>query len=358
MRQSSLPTVGGYELLERIGQGWMGIVYRARRTSLDRIVALKVLPHEAPATKEQVLRSRAEAAAAGSLQHPNVVAIHEVGLCEDQHSLVMDFAERQTLAQVISHTRFQVEDCRRAVRYIQETADAVHYAHERGILHRDLKPSNVLIDAMDEPRITDFGLAKRLESASNLTVSGQVLGSPQYMPPEQAAGRQRQVGRRSDIHALGATLYHLLTGRPPFTGETLADLQPQVTNDEPLRLRQLNPAIPSDLETICLKCLEKEMRRRYPTALALAEELGRFLRGEPIGARPPGATGEAWRWCRRKPQVATSVATAMLVAAIREREVAQNGRFEKGSSWSGFSPELCPTSAGLLSDSDRNRCPT
>jgi serine/threonine-protein kinase len=202
---------------------------------------------------------------------------------------------------------------RRAARYVQTIAEAVHHAHEHGILHRDLKPSNVLIDAADQPHITDFGLAKRLESGTDLTVSGQVLGSPQYMPPEQAAGRQRQVGRRSDVYALGAVLYHLLTGRPPFVGETLSDILPQVVNDEPLRPRQLNPAVPADLETVCLKCLEKEMARRYPSALALAEELGRFLRGEPIVARPVSVAGTVWRWCRRKPQVASLAAVALLV---------------------------------------------
>jgi WD40 repeat protein/predicted Ser/Thr protein kinase len=302
---------GGYELLDRIGQGGMGVVYRARQVSLDRIVAVKVLPHGALATKEQVLRFRTEAAAAGSLQHPNIVAIHEVGLCEDRHFLVMDFVEGQTLAEL---ARDGPLSPRRAARYVQMIAEAVHHAHQHGILHRDLKPSNVLIDADDQPRVTDFGLAKRLESGTDLTLSGQVLGSPQYMPPEQAAGRHRQVGPRGDVYALGAILYHLLTGRPPFVGETFSDILPQVANDEPLRPRQLNPAIPPDLETICLKCLGKEIHRRYPTALALAEELGRFLRGEPIVARPVSVAGKVWRWCRRKPQVATAIGGAVLIA--------------------------------------------
>ncbi len=291
----------------------MGLVYKARQISLDRLVALKMLPLGALATKEQVLRFRTEAAAAGSLQHPNIVAIHEVGLCEDQHYLVMDFVEGQTLAEL---ARAGPLPPPQAARYVQKVAEAIHYAHERGILHRDLKPSNVLIDAADEPRITDFGLAKRLESVTDLTLSGQVLGSPQYMPPEQAAGRQRQVGRHSDVYSLGAILYHLLTGRPPFVGQTLTDVLPQVLNQEPLRLRQLNPAAPADLETLCLKCLEKEMHRRYPSALALAEGLGRVLRGEPIVARPVGLPGKAWRWCRRKPQVATTVAIALLAALV------------------------------------------
>jgi WD40 repeat protein len=310
---SSLPTCGGYELLERIGQGGMGMVYRARQISLQRIVALKVLPYGALATKEQVLRFRTEAAAAGSLQHPNIVAIHEVGLWEEQHYLVMDYVEGQTLAELMRAGPLPPQ---RAARYVHTIAEAVHHAHEHGILHRDLKPSNVLIDAADQPHITDFGLAKRLESGTDLTVSGQVLGSPQYMPPEQATGRQRQVGRRSDVYALGAVLYHLLTGRPPFVGETLSDILPQVVNDEPLRPRQLNPAVPADLETVCLKCLEKEMDRRYPSALAVAEELGRFLRGEPIVARPVSVAGKVWRWCRRKPQAASLAGVAALAVVL------------------------------------------
>ncbi|MHC1764792.1 MAG: WD40 repeat domain-containing serine/threonine protein kinase [Verrucomicrobiia bacterium] len=297
----------GYDLLERIGEGGMGVVYRARQISLDRIVAVKVLPHGALASKEQVLRFRTEAATAGSLQHPNIVAIHEVGLCEDRHFLVMDFVQGQTLAELV---RAGPLSPLRAAGYLQTIAEVVHHAHEHGILHRDLKPSNVLIDAEDQPRITDFGLAKRLESGTDLTLSGQVLGSPHYMSPEQAAGRHREVGRRSDVYALGAILYHLLTGRPPFVGETLSAILPQVTSEEPLRPRQLNPAVPADLETLCLKCLEKELPRRYPTALALAEELGRFQRGEPIVARPVGAAGSVWRWCRRNPRVALAVSVA------------------------------------------------
>jgi eukaryotic-like serine/threonine-protein kinase len=295
---------GNYELLGRIGRGGMGVVYKARQVSLNRIVALKLLPYGALATKEQVLRFKAEAATAGSLQHPNIVAVHEVGLCEDRHFLVMDYVEGQTLGEL---ARAGPLPPAQSARYIQKIAEAIHYAHERGILHRDLKPSNVLIDATDEPRITDFGLAKRLEAATDLTLSGQVLGSPQYMPPEQAAGRQRQVGRGSDVYSLGAMLYHLLTGRPPFSGETLADILPQVENDTPPRPKQIRLTVPPDLETICLKCLEKEVRRRYPSALALGQELGRFLRREPILARPIGTAGKTWRWCRRNPLLASAV---------------------------------------------------
>ncbi|MBM3883792.1 MAG: hypothetical protein FJ387_29500 [Verrucomicrobia bacterium] len=294
--------LGSYELLERIGQGGMGVVYRARQLSLGRTVAVKLLPYGVLATQEQVQRFRNEAESAGSLHHPNIVAIYEVGVCGDRHFLVMEYVEGQTLAELVRGGPLPPF---RAARYVQSIAEAVHHAHERGILHRDLKPSNVLIDANDQPHITDFGLAKRLESTSKLTLTGQVLGSPQYMPPEQAAGRQPEVTRRSDVYALGAMLYHLLTGRPPFTGQTLSEILPQVTNDDPLRPRRLNPAVPPDLETLCLKCLEKAPPRRYPTALALAQELGRFLRREPILARPIGVAGKAWRWCRRNPALAT-----------------------------------------------------
>ena len=175
-------------------------------------------------------------------------------------------------------------------------ADAIHYAHERGILHRDLKPANVMIDANDQPWVTDFGLAKRLEGDSELTVTGQVLGSPGYMPPEQATGKRGTLSRRSDVYALGAILYHALTGRPPFVGEGLADTVQQVLNVEPVSPRVLNPRVPADLETVCLKCLEKEPGKRYATAQMLAEELGRFLEGQPVLARPVGRLAKAWRW--------------------------------------------------------------
>jgi eukaryotic-like serine/threonine-protein kinase len=313
--EESLPrTLGNYELLERIGQGGMGIVYRARQVSLDRIVAVKVLG--TLANKEYVHRFRTEAVAAGSLQHPNIVAVHEVGLWESQHYLVMDYVGGPTFAELI---RDRPLPAARAAGYLRVIAEAVHFAHERGILHRDLKPSNVLLDAHDQPRVTDFGLAKRMESGLDLTLSGQVLGSPSYMPPEQASGQRGRVGRHSDVYALGAVLFHLLTGRPPFVSETLPDTLRQVLNEEPLSPRLLNPAVPVDLETICLKCLEKDPERRYATARELAEELERFGRDEPILARPISPTGRVWRWCRRKPRLAVLSATVLgllLVVAI------------------------------------------
>jgi len=316
-RHSSLLTqFGDYELLEEIGHGGMGVVYKARQKSLDRIVALKLLlfgPHAPP---ESVKRFRAEAVATAALQHPNIVAIHEVGVCEGQHFLVMDFVEGRSLAKVISDFGFRISDFKRSVRWVKTIAEAIHYAHERGLLHRDLKPSNILIDANDQPRVTDFGLAKRLEGDSELTVSGQVLGSPNYMPPEQATGKRGTVSRRSDVYALGAILYHALTGRPPFVGEGLADTVQQVLNVEPVSPRALNPRLPADLETVCLKCLEKEPSKRYATAQLLAEELGRFLEGKPVLARPVGRLAKSWRWCRRNPRLAWATGAALLSLLI------------------------------------------
>ena len=306
---------GDYELLEEIARGGMGIVYKARQKSLDRVVALKLLLFGSQASPEFAKRFRAEAVLAASLQHPNIVAIHEVGTHEGQQFFVMDYVAGPSLARVISDSRFQISNFRQSVRWVKTVAEAIHYAHERGILHRDLKPSNVLIDANDQPRVTDFGLARRLEGDSQVTLTGQVLGSPNYIPPEQALGKRGKVSRQSDVYALGAMLYHLLTGRPPFQGETLTDTLQQVLNTEPLAPRLLNPSAPRDLETICLKCLEKEPARRYATAQTLADELDRFLNGHLVLARPIGFTGKAWRRCRRQP-VRSSLAAALVVVLV------------------------------------------
>jgi WD40 repeat protein len=304
---------GDYELLEEIARGGMGIVYKARQKSLDRIVALKMLLFGPQASPEFAKRFRAEAVLAASLQHPNIVAIHEVGAHAGQQFFVMDYVAGPSLAGLVGH---QPLPARRAAGYLKTIAEAIHYAHERGILHRDLKPSNVLIDANDQPRVTDFGLARRFEGDSQVTLTGQVLGSPNYIPPEQALGKRGKVSRQSDVYAMGAMLYHLLTGRPPFQGETLTDTLHQVLNTEPVSPRLLNPSVPMDLETICLKCLEKESHRRYPTAEAVAEELGRFLEDKPIRARPVNVPEKAWRWCRRKPALATALGAVVLVAAV------------------------------------------
>src|SRR5262245_48682342 len=300
---------GDYELLEEIGRGGMGVVRKARQISLSRIVAVKLLPFSSATNPDYVKRFRAEASAAASLQHPNIVTIHEVGVHQGQHYFAMDLVEGPSLARLVAAGPLPAK---RAARYARIAAEAIDYAHQRGLLHRDLKPSNILLDPFDQPRVTDFGLAKRLEGDSSLTLSGQVLGSPSYIPPEQGAGKHGRVDRRSDVYALGAMLYHLITGRAPFVAGTVAETLQQVQNEEPVPPQLLNPSVPRDLATICLKCLEKEPGKRYATAQALADDLGHFLNNELILARPVSRPEKVWRWCRRKPVVAgLSAAAAM-----------------------------------------------
>jgi serine/threonine-protein kinase len=310
---------GNYEVLEKIAQGGMGAVYKARQLNLDRLVALKLLPFGQFSRDDLLQRFRSEASAAAALQHPNIVAVHDVGEHEGQPFFSMDFVEGRTLAELV---RDQPLPAKRAAAYLKTIAEAVHYAHQHGILHRDLKPSNILIDSSDQPRITDFGLAKRLgDSAlctphSPITLTGQVLGSPNFMSPEQADGRSHSIGPPSDVYSLGALLYHLLTRQPPFQADTLTTLLKQVLEAEPVPPRSLNPSIPKDLETICLKCLEKEPHRRYATAQALADDLDRFLNHEPVLARPIGPSGKAWRWCRRQPVRASLIGALALVLVL------------------------------------------
>ena len=306
---------GDYELLEEIARGGMGVVYKARQRSLNRLVAVKMILAGQFAGKQLVQRFRGEVTAAALLQHPNIVAIHEVGIHEGQHFFSMDYVEGQNLAQLVGNHALPAK---KAAHYLKLIAEAIHYAHQQGILHRDLKPSNVLIDAAtDEPRVTDFGLAKRLDGESSLTVTGQVLGSPNFMPPEQASGSRGKVGRQSDVYGLGGILFYLLTARAPFQAESLEALVRQVIDTEPISPRLLNAAVPPDLETICLKCLEKEPEKRYSTAQQVADELGCFLNDEPIQARPVARAERAWRWCRRKPLIAIlSAATAVLLLAV------------------------------------------
>jgi eukaryotic-like serine/threonine-protein kinase len=273
---------GDYELLREVARGGMGIVYRARQVSLDRVVALKMILAGRLATPEDLLRFRTEAEAAGRLKHPNIVAVHEVSEVDGQHFFSMDFIEGVSLTDKL---RSGPLPSRVAARYVRTIARAVHHAHRQGVLHRDLKPSNILLDADDEPHITDFGLAKRLGGDSGQTRTGVVLGTPSYMSPEQAAGRTHELGPACDVYGLGAVLYELLTGRPPFRSETPLDTVMQVIEQDPVPPRLLNPKIDHDLETICLKCLEKSPERRYPSAEALAEDLDRYLNDETISAR-------------------------------------------------------------------------
>jgi eukaryotic-like serine/threonine-protein kinase len=305
---------GDYELLEEIARGGMGVVYKARQKRLNRIVAVKMVLAAQFGGKSFVQRFRAEASAAAILQHPNIVAIHDVGVQDGQHFFSMDYVEGQNLAQLVGLRPLQP---RQAARYLKLIAEAIHYAHQQGILHRDLKPSNVLIEtATDQPRLTDFGLAKRLDGNSTLTLTGQVLGSPNFMPPEQASGTSGKVGRQTDVYGLGAILFYLLTARAPFQAESLEGIIRQVSEAEPVSPRLLNPIVPSDLETICLKCLEKEPARRYSTAQELADELGRFLKDEPVHARPVSRTENIWRWCRRKPALATAYAIVLVLILV------------------------------------------
>ena len=266
------------------------------------------------ASKQFVARFRTEAAAAAILQHPNIVAVHDVGVQDGQHYFSMDYVEGQNLSQLVGVRPLHPHQ---AARYVKLTAEAIHYAHQQGILHRDLKPSNVLIDsATDQPRLTDFGLAKKLDGESSLTVTGQILGSPNFMPPEQASGNRGKVGRQSDVYGLGAILYYLLTARPPFHADSLEGIVSQVLNREPVAPRLLNSSLPRDLETICLKCLEKEPARRYQTPQALADELDHYLRDEPIHARRATQAERAWRWCRRKPALASSFLLIIILLLI------------------------------------------
>lgn len=312
--ETVLHSFGDYELLEEIARGGMGVVYKARQKSLERLVAVKLILAGQFAGKQIAQRFKSEAIAAAVLQHPNVVAVHEVGVHDGHHFFSMDYVAGQNLAELVAQRALPPQN---AARYVKLIAEAIHYAHGQGILHRDLKPSNVLIDfATDQPRVTDFGLARRLDGESSLTVTGQVLGSPHFMPPEQA-GRRGKVGRASDVFGLGGILYFLLTARAPFQGETMEATIQQVLHAEPVSPRLLNATVPLDLETICLKCLEKEPGRRYQTAEDVVQELERFLSGEPILARPISRVGQAWRWCRRKPTIAAlATATILLLLAI------------------------------------------
>ncbi len=304
---------GDYELLEEIARGGMGVVYKARQISLNRIVAVKMILAGQLAGEADIRRFHAEAEAAANLQHPNIVVIHEVGEHESRHYFSMDYVEGQNLATLV---RERPSPPTKAAELVKTIAEAIQYAHQRGILHRDLKPQNVLIDEHGRPRVTDFGLAKRTGTDSGLTQTGMLMGSPSYMPPEQATGGHDQVGPPSDVYSLGAILYQLLTGKAPFLGETpLATLR-KVVEEEPVPPSKHNPLVLPDLETICLKCLEKKTERRYSTARALAEELGRFLNHEPILARPASELRKAFSWMAKRPWLITGAITLIGAVAL------------------------------------------
>jgi serine/threonine protein kinase len=308
---SRLRYFGDYELLEEIARGGMGVVWRARQISLKRDVAVKMIRAGALAGPDEVARFLREAEAAANLQHPNIVAIHEVGECDGQHYFSMDYVAGRDLGALAKAGPLSP---RMAARYVKVVAEAIHFAHQRGTLHRDLKPQNVLIDASDQPRVTDFGLAKFMADDSRLTQSGAVMGSPSYMSPEQADSRHADVGPASDVYSLGEVLYELVTGQPPFRRSSVMATLCAVIEAEPTAPRQLNADIPLDLETICQKCLEKSPLARYPTARALSEELNRFLEGEPIQARPASAVRKVVSWTRQHPLFLAALATLVAVS--------------------------------------------
>jgi tetratricopeptide (TPR) repeat protein/tRNA A-37 threonylcarbamoyl transferase component Bud32 len=295
------PTVPGYKLLEELGRGGMGVVYKARQLKLNRVVALKMVLAGAHADAHHLARFQSEAEAVAQLQHPAIVQIFEVGEHEGLPFFSLEFVDGGSLAQKIGG---KPQPPREAAVILEQVATAMAAAHQRGIIHRDLKPANVLLTADGSPKVTDFGLAKRLEGASDLTRSGTLMGSPSYMAPEQARGEVHLIGPASDLYALGAVLYEQLTGRPPFVGTSVVETLYQVREQEPVPPSRLQPTVPRDLETICLKCLQKEPYKRYAGCEALTDDLHRFLSGLPIKARPVGRAERLWRWCRRNPRTA------------------------------------------------------
>jgi tetratricopeptide (TPR) repeat protein len=292
---------GDYEIDRELARGGMGIVFRARQISLNRPVALKMILAGQLADDTDVKRFYTEAEAAATLDHPGIVPIYEVGQHEGQHYFSMGFVEGQSLSHRLADGPLPP---REAAELIRRVSEAIEFAHQHGVIHRDLKPANILLDKNGNPRVTDFGLAKKIASDSNLTGSGQIMGTPSFMPPEQAGDNRGDVGPAADVYALGATLYALVTGRPPFQAATAMDTVLQVLTDDPVQPRRLNPALERDLETIALTCLEKEPSRRYASAAALGEDLRRYLAGEPIVARPATSLERVVKWARRRPAIA------------------------------------------------------
>ncbi len=328
-KAEALPELPGYEIICELGRGGMGVVYQARQISLDRLVAVKVLPGGRRATAVEHARFKAEVEAIARLQHPNLIQVFEVGEHEGRVFFSMEFLAGGNLEDRIAS---RPQPARRVAQLVEILAQAIHAAHERGVIHRDLKPANILLSDMlstDEgwgvsgfgiPKISDFGLAKRIDVPSGPTLTQQILGTPSYMAPEQATGRSKQVGPGTDIYSLGAIVYRLLVGRPPFVGETPMEILRQVTDSDPVPPRHLQPTVPIDLETICLKCLHKQPAQRYASAAALADDLHRFLAGEPILARPISWWGRLKKWARRRPAVAglmgvSGLAVILLLAA-------------------------------------------
>jgi WD40 repeat protein len=307
------PQIPGYEILEMLGRGGMGVVYKARHLALKRLVALKMIRAGEDAAPEELARFRTEAEAVARLQHPNIVQVHEIGEHGGRQFICLEFVGGGSLAEKLGGEPMAAG---LAAALAHTLAQAVAAAHRAGVVHRDLKPGNVLLTEDGRPKVADFGLAKRLDEDAGQTRTRAVLGTPSYMAPEQAAGRIREVGPGTDVYALGAMLYKMLTGRPPFQAATTLDTLEQVRSQEPVSPRRLQPKVTRDLETICLKCLEKEPGRRYGSAEALAEDLGRFVAGEPVRARPVGNLGRVVKWARRRPAVAGLLVLLVLVTVF------------------------------------------
>ena len=307
---------GDYELLEEVARGGMGVVYKARQVSLNRTVAVKMILAGQLASEAEVKRFHSEALATASLNHPNIVGIYDVGEHQGHHYYTMPFLEGRSLAQLVESGQWQPGEGTEAARLVAKLAHAVQYAHEAGILHRDLKPGNVLIGADGEPCLTDFGLAKRVKEEEHLTLTGHLLGTPGFMAPEQARGRTGQSTPATDTYSLGAVLYYLLTGRPPFVADSALDALLLVLDSEAVLPRRINPRVPGPLEQICLRCLEKRPEERYASAGELARDLERFLKGECLAVNPKSIGRRLEAWAKRQPALAARMCTVLLCLGI------------------------------------------